>query len=81
MWDERIMSSESIDVALNLTKKERDLLRKSLEDSIEAYKYQLESDRVKDMPQALAIAVNEFANELIAQYEALLSKVNNPEVI
>jgi hypothetical protein len=69
------MSSENIDVALNLTKKERDLLQKSLEDSIEAYKYQLESDRIKDMPQALAIAVNEFANELLAQYEALLSKV------
>lgn len=71
------MSPENIDVALNLTKKEMDLLRKSLEDSIEAYKYQLESDRIK----ALAIAVNEFTNELLAQYEALLSKVNNPEVI
>jgi len=75
------MSSESIDVALNLTKKERDLLRKSLEDSIEPYKYQLESDRIKDMPQALATVVNESANELLAQYEALLSKVNNPDAI
>ena len=75
------MSSENVDVALNLTKNERDLLRKSLEDSIEAYKYQLESDCIKDMPQALAIAVNESANELLAQYEALLSKVNNPDVI
>ena len=75
------MSTESIDVVLNLTKSERDLLRKSLEDSIEAYKYQLESDSIKDMPQALAIVVNESANELLAQYEGLLSKVNNPDVI
>lgn len=75
------MSTENIDVVLNLTKNERDLLRKSLEDSIEPHKYQLESDSIKDMPQALAIAVNESANELLAQYEALLSKVNSPEVI
>jgi len=75
------MSTENIDVVLNLTKSERDLLRKSLEDSIEAYKYQLESDSIKDMPQALAIVVNESANELLAQYEGLLSKVNNPDVI
>ena len=75
------MSTENIDVVLNLTKNERDLLRKSLEDSIEAYKYQLESDSIKDMPQALAIVVNESANELLAQYEGLLSKVNNPDVI
>jgi hypothetical protein len=75
------MSTENIDVVLNLTKNERDLLRNSLEDSIEAYKYQLESDSIKDMPQALAIAVNESANELLAQYEALLSKVNNPEAV
>ena len=66
------MSTENIDVVLNLTKNERDLLRKSLEDSIEAYKYQLESDSIKDMPQALAIAVNESANELLAQYEAFV---------
>ena len=75
------MSTENIDVVVNLTKNERDLLRKSLEDSIDAYKYQLESDSIKDMPQALSIAVNESANVLLAQYEALLSKVNTPEVI
>jgi hypothetical protein len=70
------MSYENADIVLKLTKEEQELLRKSLEDTIQMYKKLLQSDIIGgEMPKALGPPTDKLAKSLQTQYEKLLAKI------
>jgi hypothetical protein len=70
------MSYENVDIVLKLTKEEQELLKKSLEDTIQTYRKLLQSDIIgREMPKALGTSTDKLAKNLQTQYEKLLAKI------